>query len=432
MRSPFARCLAPLALAVLCSHSLFTSAETTSAPANSAPLADAVGSALTLSQAVRLALTHNPDLASARLELQAMEGAEMQAGARPNPELGVLVEDTRSASRTTTVQWSQAIELGGKRSARLSSAARAREQAAVALDAKQAELRATVASSFFELLGAQEQVRLTQASLDLAHNASAIAGKRLQAGKVPPLEHSRALVAEAGVRAELTQAQSELLLARQRLASLWGQSKPLFEHAEGNADLLPDMPADQRLGELMAQAPAIRLAQLDIARRQAMTQGERAKRVPDLTLTLGAKRDAELGRTQAVFGLSIPLPLMDNNQGNLLEALRREDQARELLTAATVRVQTEVAQAVERLRLTRQQVQLLRTDVLPLAQSAYDAAVKGYELGKFAFLDVLDAQRSLFQLRQQALRQTADAYRAAAELDRLLGQDVQASRQSQE
>ena len=400
--------LVPLALLLLL-HCNFTSAQT---------------EAMTLGQAQRLALTHNPDLAVSRLEVQAMEGAELQAGARPNPELGVLVEDTRSTSRTTTLQLSQSIELGGKRAARVSAAMRGREQAGVALLAKQAELRAAVAQTFFEMLGAQEQVRLMQASLELARNASTIAGKRLQAGKVAPLEHTKALVAESGVRAELAQAQSDLLLARQRLTAFWGPGQVVFDRADGNAESLPALPTDQQVGALMGQAPAIRLAQLDIARRQALSEGERAKRVPDLTVTLGAQRNAELGRTQALIGLSIPLPLLDRNQGHLMEALRREDQARALLTAVTLRLQSDVSQSMEKLRLTRQQVQLQRSEVLPAAQTAYDAAVKGYELGKFAFLDVLDAQRTLFQLRQQMLRHTADAYRAAADIDRLLGQSL--------
>ncbi len=426
MRSSFAHCLVPLTLAVLSyplslaqAQAPLSAATTSTAPSSSA----ASMQALTLGEAVRLAMTQNPELAAARLELQAMEGAEIQAGARPNPEVGVLVEDTRSAARTTTLQWSQAIELGGKRSARLAAAARAREQAGAALQAKQAELRASVTSAFFEVLGAQEQVRLTQASLDLAYNATSIAGKRVQAGKVPPLEQARAQVAEAGVRAELAQAQSDLLLARQRLAAFWGQGQITFDRADGNEASLPELLSDQRIGELLTNAPAIRIARMEIARRQALTDTERARRVPDLTVTLGAKRAAELGRTQAVVGFSIPLPVLDTNQGNLLEALRREEQAREVLNATSVRVQAEVSQSIERLRLTREQVKLLRSDVLPLAQTTYDAAVKGYELGKFAFIDVLDAQRTLFQLRQQVLRGTAEAYRAAAELDRLLGRD---------
>lgn len=380
--------------------------------------------ALTLAEAQRLALTHNPDLAHARLELQARQGAELQAGARPNPELGVLLEDTRAATRTSTVQLSQAIELGGKRAARQAAAAQAREQAAVSLVAKEAEVRAAVATAFFELLGAQQQLSLAESALQLARGAATAAEKRLQAGKVAPLEPARARVAEAGVRAELAQAQSELLLARGRLAALCGQALQTVTQADGDAATLPEPPTEQRLAEWMADAPAVRLARLDIARQQALTDGERAKRVPDVTFTVGAKRDAELGRTQAVIGFSVPLPVNDRNQGGLLEALRREDQAREALTSATLKLQVDVAQAAARLALARDQAQLLRDDALPTAQTAYEAALKGYELGKFAFLDVLDAQRTLFQLRRQLLQSGAEAHRAAADLDRLLGRHL--------
>ncbi|MEO6280623.1 TolC family protein [Roseateles sp.] len=381
--------------------------------------------ALTLAEAQDLALTHNPDLARARLELQAQQGAELQAGARPNPELGVLLEDTRRATRTSTVQLSQAIELGGKRAARQAVAAQAREQAAVALAARQAELRAAVAAAFFDLLGAQEQQRLAESSLALARSAVNAADKRMQAGKVPPLELAKARVAEAGARAEVAQAQSAQLLARGRLAALCGQPLQAVTQANGDTATLPHAPDDRRLAEWMIEAPALRLAQLDIARRQALTDTERARRVPDVTVTLGAKRDAELGRTQAVIGFSLPLPINDRNQGGLLEALRREDQAREALTNATLKLQTDVADAAARLRLGREQVALLRHDALPTAQTAYDAALKGYELGKFAFLDVLDAQRTLVALRRQLLQGSADTHRAAADLDRLLGRSIQ-------
>lgn len=381
--------------------------------------------ALTLAEAQALALTHNPELAQARLELQAQQGAEMQAGARPNPELGVLLEDSRAATRTTTFQLSQAIELGGKRGARLAAAAQAREQAAVALVAKQAEVRAAVAAAYFELRSAEAMQHLAEAALRLAQDAAGAADKRLQAGKVPPLEAAKARVAEAQARAELAHARSEALQARARLAALWAQGPQAVTPLAGTADALPALPSDAQLGAWQANAPVLRLARLDIARRQALTEGERARRVPDLTLTVGAKRDAELGRTQAVVGFSLPLPLADRNQGGLLEALRREDQAREALTAATLKLQADVAAAAEQLRASREQAQLLAGDALTVAQAAYDTALKGYELGKFAFLDVLDAQRSLFALRRQQLQASADAHRAAADLDRLLGRSTQ-------
>ena len=63
-----------------------------------------------------MALASNAELSAARRELEAAEGPVLQGGARPNPELSFLLEDTQRATRTTTLQINQPIELGGKRS----------------------------------------------------------------------------------------------------------------------------------------------------------------------------------------------------------------------------------------------------------------------------------------------------------------------------
>ncbi|HEX7864387.1 MAG TPA: TolC family protein, partial [Variovorax sp.] len=84
---------------------------------------------LSLRAAVAMALRANPGLSSALREQEATEAAIVQAGAWPNPTLGAQLEDLRRDNRTTTLQLSQPIELGGKRSARVTAAERARDQA---------------------------------------------------------------------------------------------------------------------------------------------------------------------------------------------------------------------------------------------------------------------------------------------------------------
>ncbi len=68
-------------------------------------------------------------------------------------------------------------------------------------------------------------------------------------------------------------------------------------------------------------------------------------------------------------------------------------------------------------------MQALQAEVLPGAQTALSAASKGFELGKFSFLEVLDAQRTLIHARTQRLQAVAEAHRAAYAIDRLLGSD---------
>ena len=107
--------------------------------------------------------------------------------------------------------------------------------------------------------------------------------------------------------------------------------------------------------------------------------------------------------------------------------MRRTDKARDQLSAAEILLFNELAVAYERLSTAHQETESLRRDILPGAQSALDAATRGFELGKFSFLDVLDAQRTLFQARSQSLRALAEAHRSAAEIERILGDTPPAS-----
>lgn len=379
---------------------------------------------LTLEIAQKMAFDANPELAAARRELEAIAATVVQAQTRPNPELATLVEDTRSATRTTTLQLNQPVELGGKRAARIDAAERERDAARAELNAKRAEIRAAVTAAFFDTLVAQERLRLAQAGVELAQRATDAARRRVLAGKVSPIEETKARVAESGVRVELKLAASELATARKRLASIWGEPAPRFERVEGDPEALPPLPARADLERRMDASPNLRRARIEVARRLALAEVERSRRVPDLTVSLGAKRNNELGIDQAIFGVSIPIPLFDRNQGNLLEALRRADKARDELSAAELRLSNELTQAFERLSVARSELESLKRDILPGAQSAYDAVLKGFELGKFSFLEVLDAQRTLFQAKSQGLRALVDVHRAAAEIERILGEAV--------
>ena len=376
---------------------------------------------LTLQKAIALALEGNLDLTVAQREIEATEGQVLQGQARPNPELAYLMEDQRAQTRTQSVQINLPVEMGGKRAARIAAAERGRDIAVEDLNVRRIEIRAAVVAAFFEMLAAQERAALALDSVDLARKATDAVAKRVAAGKVSPVEESKARVAEAGVRVELAQAQSEQRSARGRLASLLGANPPRFSLVAGSVEALPVVPSFDRVQQRLSASPTLRRAQLEVERRKSLVDIERSKRTPDVTFSLGLKRPNELQRDQLLFGVSVPLPLFDRNQGNLLEALKREDKARDELQVLNLRVSTEVLQARERLDAIRGEVDVLQRDVLPGAKSAYIAATIGFENGKFNFLEVLDAQRTYFAAKSQYLRALAEAHRAAADIDRVLG-----------
>lgn len=376
---------------------------------------------VTLQQAVERAMQTHPALAAAGYDIAASEGALDQASRLRNPEVAFTTEDVRRDRATMTAQLNIPLELGGKRAARTRAAELARDATTQDAAVLRAELRADVTRAFFELLIAQERLTLAQASDTLAAQAESAAARRVQAGKVSPVEQTKAGVARASAAIELRDARAELLVAQRALAAFWGGALAVPE-ADGSAETLPAVPPEARqvAGTLDNTPRAVR-ARLEIDRRQALANLERSKRVPDVTLTVGAKRDSAANNNMAVLGIAVPLPLFDRNQGNLLEAQRLADKAFEDYRALQLEQNATLAQDVARLDAARTAVQSLRQDVLPGAQRAYDAARIGFDAGKFNFLDVLDAQRTLFQARAQYLAALSRAHQAAAGIDRILG-----------
>lgn len=376
---------------------------------------------LSLSQAIDLALTLHPDLRAARAEVTASQGALNQAARLPNPELSVSLEDTQRQTRTTAVQLSQRLELGGKRQARQRVAERALEAATAAQTARRNTVVANVREAFFETLLAQRRVDLAAQSREIANQAMDAASKRVAAGRASPVEESRARIAVAGVEAELAQARAELATARLKLAVRCGIAPPSLPPVAGQLDLPGPAPSEQAIQEGLAASPPVVEASLEAARRRDASDLERSRATPDVTVGVGVQRNNELGRTQPLLGLSVPLPLFDRNEGALREALARADQAQEQLLAARLQVHADALAAATQLNSARLQVQEFEREMLPQAQATYEAATTGFSAGKFGFLDVLDAQRTLLQAREQHLKALREAFRAAAELQRLLG-----------
>ena len=382
---------------------------------------------LTLRDALSLTLERNPQLAAFGKERFATEGALLQAGALPNPVLDITGDNLGNArkaeagDRSTTIQIGQLVELGGKRAARVRAAEASRDLADWDYEAKRSEIVSLVAQRFVDVLAAQQRQTLAEEAAALAREVSDAVGRRVQAGKVSPVEETKARLTQASTEVELEQARREGIAVRNALGALWANPSPSFEKAVGDLETTLPLPAYEQLAQRVRNNPDLARWSSEIERRRAGVDAERARVVPDVTVTAGVTRFSQFDDRAYIVGISIPLPLFNRNQGGILEASRRLDKASDELRAAQGRVLTELSRAYQRLAAIDKEIGTLRTTLLPGAQSAFDATARGYQLGKFGFLDVLDAQRTLFQTRTQYLRALADYQRGVSEIERLVG-----------
>lgn len=397
---------------------------------------------LTLRDAVNLALHHNPELAAFAKEKDALEGATQQAGLLRNPELSVNVENAGNIQKLsgdinspqavsqevvqqiTTIRISQLFELGGKRAARTAAALLNEELASKDYETRRIEIIARVANAYTDVLAGQERLRLADATMQLAQNVVDAVIKRVQAGKVPPIEETRAKVGLSTTQIEREQAQRDLVAARKRLALLWGDHSPQFNQALGNLESLVPLPTIEKLEERVLESPAALRALKNIEQRKALLEVEQTRRIPNLIVNAGVVHHAQLGGNTAVAGLVIPLPLFDRNQGNLKEAHQRVNKAMDEQAATELRLRTELAQAYELLSAVWNEINILRDEILPGARSAFEVTKKGYELGRFGFLELLDSQRILFQNQVLYVRALANYQRLVNEIERLIAAPI--------
>lgn len=405
----------------------------TNAPAEPPAIEEPSG-ALTLRQALALALAKNPELAAFSWDVRMGEARLLQAGLRPNPVVTLEPQDItgsgdyRSGSRSEiTLQLGQLIELGGKRAARMKTAALERDLAGWDYETKRIAVFSQTAQDFLDVLREQQRLALAEESIRLAQQVVDTVTARVKAAATRAEEATKAEVALASVQIERDQIERALTAARQRLAANWGSTQPRFGRVEGELDSVEPIPAWEQLSSQLAQNPELARWATEISQREAALKLERAKATPDITVGGGYRRKEESDDNTLVLGVSIPLPLFNKNQGNIKEAEYRLARSQEEQRAAEVRVATALNQAYQGLSAAQAEVTALKQKVLPGAQRVFETVSENYREARYSYLEVLDAQRTLFAARSQLLRSLTDYHRAVLAIERLIGEPLPAA-----
>lgn len=399
----------------------------TSSDASSSAPTEPRGS-LGLADVLALVVEANPELAAAAWRIHATDGRVLQAGLRPNPTLGVEMEDFAGSGpysgvrdAQTTLLLSQLVELGGKRAARIREAQRSQDLAAWDYEATRLDVMVAAVRAFTEVLGLQQEIALAQDDVDLAGKVVESAGSRVRAGSSSPAEEIRARMALASSQIALTRSRRDLEVARNRLAAMWGSKQAFFADVRGDLETIGPVPDAAALRSRLAANPDVARWAAEVEQRRAAFERERTQAAPDLSAGVGYRRLSGTDDNAVVLELSIPLPILNRNQGAILEAQRSISEAAEQQRAAEIRVSTSLTESFEAVASAHEQVTALRQRVLPGAKEAFAIVNEGYREGRFSYLDVLDAQRTWIEARTLHVRTLVDYHTAVAELERLVG-----------
>ncbi len=397
----------------------------------SAPMREPTG-VLTLRAALALALTENPELAPFAWQTRANEARVLQAGLWLNPELGLEVEDVLGTGDTrgfreaqTTLQLSQVIELGGKRAARAAVASQARDITKSEYELKRVEVLGDVTQRFIQVVANQHALDLALTNRQLAEDALRIVQERVTAGKGSALEDRKAQVALARGEMLVGSARHILDASRKKLSASWRNAQPLFNRAEADLFARKPVPPFEGLVDRISRSPEIARWVSETKLREAEIKLADARRVPNVAVGGGIRHLAGPGDMALVLGFSMPLRLFDRNQGGMAEARALLGRTEAEQKAAEVRLGTVLLGLYEEMARAVQVMDGLQKEIVPKAEDALALSRDGFAQGRFSYLEVLDAQRTLFDIKQEYI-QTATAYHQfLVELERLIGQPIE-------
>jgi len=392
---------------------------------------EAPAGTLTLGQALSLVLMRNPELAAFSREVSSKEAGALQANLLPNPGIGLEVENVGGQgifrglnAAEITLQFSQLIELGSKRSNRSKLASFETSLAEWDYERKRLDVLLAATIAFVDVLAAQEHLHLNEESLHLSKQVMYTVRERVRAGKASPLEETRTSVMLSSSKIKLEKARRTLSMARQHLASMWSSTSPVFEKAAGDLHVIGAIPSLNQLNSRIKQNPQMARWIIEMERFETVLDLEKANGIPDLTVGGGIRRWEATKDHAFVFGVSMSLPLFDRNQGTIQKARSELEKASEERRASDVRIRTAMSGAYESLISAYAESMSLRNDVLPAAENVFESSREGYRYGKFSFLDVLDAERTLIDVRGQHIEALAAFHRATALMKWLLGEPM--------
>jgi outer membrane protein, heavy metal efflux system len=290
------------------------------------------------------ALFYHPKLDVARAQLASARAAEITAGARPNPTIGVTPEYTVNAASgvspwIATVQLDVPIETAGKRGHRIDRARQLSEASRFDLISAAWEVRSSVRTAWLELCDAVQQTNLLALQLVAQQRVLSSLELKLRLGAATASEIAFVRVALTRTRKDHTDARVQVNEAQARLAAALGVPlKSLPSPAALTADTtLPQTMQDGEARHRALTARADMLATLaGYAAAETTLKLEIAKQYPDVHLGTGYQFDQ--GENKWALGLSADIPVLNRNQGPVAEAEAKRAEAAARVLALQARI----------------------------------------------------------------------------------------------
>lgn len=385
---------------------------------------------ISLSWVMQQTLLHHPSFKLLPYELRIADAKQLQASTSPSPDVSIELENMLGSGEVSglsaavaTVQFSQLIELGGKRQRRIELAQTDQKQITQRYEQQRVELLSQAAAQYYVLLRLQALKQLQNDRISVEQAALTEIQKRAQAGAVSQVDVAKLQLRLATSKAEAIQLDAIWRVASQKLASYWS-AQANFSIVAGYLKPPSLLPSLADVQNALLQSPEYLKALNQERFYAAQARLERAKSQSDIRASAGLRHDRAIDETSFTFNVTIPLFSEQQNRGNrqAAEALQEQAWLEQRLIQDKLRLLVlENYQALEARREQANQIQQL---LLPLAEDLLKQTYNAYQTGQSSVLQLVDAQAELFALKRDLIESHFDQRMKWLELERLTGHSL--------
>ncbi len=388
--------------------------------------------ALTPASAVEIALKNNPEISAARQKHMASQAKIPQVVTPEDPMLeynydemragvmGYMGKPMRSYAVSQNMPFPTKLLLRGR------IAARDAKIAYESLKEKERSVASRTKSAYLELWLAERSIGISEEALVLLEQFASSAAARYSVGKSSQQDALKAQVELAKVKNSTIILNQRREIARARLNILMNQdprSKIVIEKDLKAQDI------KSSLDELSAMAsqkrPALRAFKYAVEKGRAAYALAWNEFLPDISAKYEQMIvDGSGDKWSGMIGVSVPIWFWEKQASGVRE-MRAElemfkAEYREMENMALF----EVKDAFARVESFGKLVELFETSFIPQAEQALKASLTGYEAGQIDFLNLLDSQRMLLDIKLDYYKMIVDREMAKAELEQAVGADL--------
>lgn len=373
-------------------------------------------------------LSYAPSLEVADYQVAIQDSERKQQALRPNPFVGVEIEDVLGTGKfrngdsdQKTYSLSQLIELGGKRRARARFAGSQTDMSFWDAQITRQDLKFTVVSLFLTAFIAQEKVKIAKEREDIATATLNIVEAQIKAGKVSPILRKRTKVLLKLAEVARVEAVSQVKESKRKLSSMWGNVCCDFEVLTYG---LKDYNKPPEICEVLPRVldtPDMVKTNVELASAEENIRLQKANGVPDLTVRAAYRNYGYTSAHSYVFEAEMPLPIFNYNQGSIQKARRLKNQAFFKQEEALRVLREKVAVSYQEWVAAYDKIEIFQGGIMHDAEDTYRLTELGYKKGKLQYLDILDAQRTLFEVQEQYLDVLYAYHLKKAEVERYSG-----------